>query len=562
MTTQPAVSPQSSHDQVTLSLVEYVQAVDASSNQPAPTPRPPRLRYLLPLLALVVFVVLIWLLLHDTVIKIPFNVRIFLYLIAIFVGSIAAYLGEGYIMPALLHRLGIVRSRHPGGGCTGTIKLWFLICLILASVVGAFASSAPASDDPNASVAPGSSLSADAPTATPFPTRTPRPAFSNGAATWPVGPAANRPPLTAGGASGARPTATVDPIVQPTPTYSAPAAASGAPTQTAAPPNSTPDIPVGATTTPTSSQTPVQPSSTPGNKRQPGSEANRTPVLQQPTSLPAEPPSPTHEPAPLASTAVPPTSRPASTPVPATPRPTSTSIPPTTVPTYTPLPTSTSIPPTTAPTNTPLPTSTPLPTETPRPTETPTAIPLPTNTPAPSPTPTSTPRQTETPGPTETPTSMPTPIPTSDIVPCTLDTYVNGSQPDRAYGSDRVIKISRTHPEQWAFIRCSVLAGAPVRRVVLRLHVAEASDGGKFYAIAGAWDESMTWRTRPTQLGAELAHPGPVEKGTWVEVELTSIARSSDGTISIAILSPSERDVEYSSLDGDSRYRPHLRIDR
>ena len=100
------------------------------------------------------------------------------------------------------------------------------------------------------------------------------------------------------------------------------------------------------------------------------------------------------------------------------------------------------------------------------------------------------------------------------------------------------------------------------KRVRLRLYAVEsAPHGGRFYRVGSDWSEDMTWRTRPTELGKLIAELGPVERGTYVEIDLTR-ALQADGTISLAIKTPSEEDVEYASREAGGARGPLLIVER
>ena len=96
-----------------------------------------------------------------------------------------------------------------------------------------------------------------------------------------------------------------------------------------------------------------------------------------------------------------------------------------------------------------------------------------------------------------------------------------------------------TSPTSHSFLRFRVagIAGRQIRGARLRLYQRDASrTGGRVFAMSStSWLESMTWNTRPTIDGAQLATFGAVSADNWYEVPLAPGAVTRDGTISLAI---------------------------
>jgi len=100
-----------------------------------------------------------------------------------------------------------------------------------------------------------------------------------------------------------------------------------------------------------------------------------------------------------------------------------------------------------------------------------------------------------------------------------------------------------TSPTSHSYLRFRV-AGLADRRVTgvrLRLYQRNASrTGGRVFATSSkTWLESMTWNTRPTIDGAQLAEFGAVQPEAWYEVPIPSGAVGSDGVVALAIDSTS-----------------------
>jgi hypothetical protein len=99
---------------------------------------------------------------------------------------------------------------------------------------------------------------------------------------------------------------------------------------------------------------------------------------------------------------------------------------------------------------------------------------------------------------------------------------------------------------------------APVLSAKLRLYVDNPSvDGGSVYVVSNnyenttaAWTESgLNWNNAPAIGGTALSTAGPVNVGTWVELDVTS-AISGDGLYSFGLKNNSSDRVQYSSKEG------------
>ena len=175
---------------------------------------------------------------------------------------------------------------------------------------------------------------------------------------------------------------------------------------------------------------------------------------------------------------------------------------------YSPTSTQTGIP-----TNLPTKTLPPMPTETvrPTPTATDTTNPTLTKTPTATATPLQTPTPSETVKPTEalspTPTAKPTlrlcnPYPTGGILP-SRDSWVNRARPEATHGTDPQLHISPSrNVNHWALIQFdlnSIPTGSKITSAILYIN----NETGDNYQVelrrvTGLWDESATWKTRPT----------------------------------------------------------------
>jgi hypothetical protein len=131
------------------------------------------------------------------------------------------------------------------------------------------------------------------------------------------------------------------------------------------------------------------------------------------------------------------------------------------------------------------------------------------------------------------------------------DTYVNTESPTKNYGASTVLKLHSPTAEYRPLVRFTLsgLSAAP-RSVRLRLYVTDGStNGGAWYRVADAWDEStVVWSTAPAVGGAPVASVGSVTTGTWVEVDLTA-AVTGNGTYSFVATSPSTNTAQFASRE-------------
>jgi hypothetical protein len=95
----------------------------------------------------------------------------------------------------------------------------------------------------------------------------------------------------------------------------------------------------------------------------------------------------------------------------------------------------------------------------------------------------------------------------------------------------------------------------------LRLYVRNTSSSGGHVSLASnAWSEgSLTWLTAPQGRSGVLDTLGPVQRGTWVEFDVTAAVRAR-GTVTFALASSAADAVAYGSRE--SRVAPQLVLDQ
>ncbi|MFQ5651427.1 MAG: DNRLRE domain-containing protein [bacterium] len=145
------------------------------------------------------------------------------------------------------------------------------------------------------------------------------------------------------------------------------------------------------------------------------------------------------------------------------------------------------------------------------------------------------------------------------------DSQVKSTRPTRSYGGEPVIRVRKGSPTYMSYLKFDVsgLPG-PVTRATIRLYVLdEGPDGGSVYSVSNhykgtnaPWDEDgLVWDNAPVIDGAGLSSAGPVQLGTWIELDVTQ-AVVGNGVVSFGMLNNASNSVKYSSSEGD--HKPEL----
>ena len=153
------------------------------------------------------------------------------------------------------------------------------------------------------------------------------------------------------------------------------------------------------------------------------------------------------------------------------------------------------------------------------------------------------------------------PTNTLSITP-TADTYVRMDRPSSSYGSQASLRVDG-EPVMQSFLRFAVRGteGSTVDRVRLRLYQVDSSRvGGRVFSVASTdWSENITWSSRPSLSGTQLAGFGSVKSGVWYEVDLPPSVIVGDGSYSFAMDSVDSDGVAWGSRE--STHAPVLLLD-
>jgi hypothetical protein len=158
--------------------------------------------------------------------------------------------------------------------------------------------------------------------------------------------------------------------------------------------------------------------------------------------------------------------------------------------------------------------------------------------------------------------NVPPPPPTTVVE---ADASVRSAAPTTSFGTAALLEVDADTPaEAYLRVRVSGVGGRTVTAAKLRLQVGTASNsqsvqGGRIHlANSCAWDESMTWNTKPGFNANILATLGAVAQAQQVEFDVTSTIPG-DGVYCFAIDSTSSDGVDYNSRESSAQ-RPSLLI--
>jgi glucose/arabinose dehydrogenase/PKD repeat protein len=148
------------------------------------------------------------------------------------------------------------------------------------------------------------------------------------------------------------------------------------------------------------------------------------------------------------------------------------------------------------------------------------------------------------------------------VFAATDDTYVRSDKPASNAGAATTMAVDAS-PTKDLLLRFPVsgLSGRTVIRAVLRLYCVDSSSGsgGTFRPTVSAnWSEgTVTWTTSPAAQVVPGVALGPVNTGTWVEVDVTQWV-TGDGVVSLRSSSTSSNGADYVTSEGTVGFAPQL----
>jgi hypothetical protein len=140
------------------------------------------------------------------------------------------------------------------------------------------------------------------------------------------------------------------------------------------------------------------------------------------------------------------------------------------------------------------------------------------------------------------------------------DSFIQSTQPDTNFGSRADLDVLQATKDTLLRFTVSGVGAGVVSIATLRLYCTDSSTkGGAFFRVADStWDEgSVTWTNAPAAEPGSVASLGAVTKGTWVQVDLSSLV-TGDGTYSLRVTSPTGDGAKYSSKEGPVAQIPQL----
>ena len=131
------------------------------------------------------------------------------------------------------------------------------------------------------------------------------------------------------------------------------------------------------------------------------------------------------------------------------------------------------------------------------------------------------------------------------------DASIKLDAPTENFGTDQEVQTDNS-PIQDFLMKFDVsgIGTRHIQSAKLRLFCTNKSDqGGEFQSVDNDWSEdTVTWDNAPLENPDVIASLGPVVRGTWVEVDLTSLV-TEDGVYSLRVMSPSKDGADYRSKE-------------
>ncbi len=135
----------------------------------------------------------------------------------------------------------------------------------------------------------------------------------------------------------------------------------------------------------------------------------------------------------------------------------------------------------------------------------------------------------------------------------TADAYVREAYPDKNYGARKTLYVDNLSLTR-SFLRFDVigLVSNVGQSVTLRVYTNSPNKTGVTVSLVpdNNWEEdAITFNNAPA-IGPEIISVDKVNKGQWVELDVSSII-TSDGTYTLAITTTSNRNTNFSSREAD-----------
>ncbi len=132
------------------------------------------------------------------------------------------------------------------------------------------------------------------------------------------------------------------------------------------------------------------------------------------------------------------------------------------------------------------------------------------------------------------------------------DADADASEPGANTGSEPRLRADGS-PERHVYLAFEVNVERPIENARLQLYVTDSgADGPELYLtgpLGITWTESgLTWDNRPVPQGQALQDLGPLEKGTWAELDVTSVVNGS-GAYSFVLVSTSGDGANFASRE-------------
>jgi len=148
----------------------------------------------------------------------------------------------------------------------------------------------------------------------------------------------------------------------------------------------------------------------------------------------------------------------------------------------------------------------------------------------------------------------------SRSVVATADAYVSSSNANANYGASSSLYVDGS-PVMRTYLRFDVPAAGELVRGRLQVYVARSSQAFQVRRVADTtWTEkSITYSNAPA-VGSQVVTSGPVAKGSWAKIDVTSLLPSS-GPVTLALTPVSGNSQAVASKESGTTRTPRLVLD-
>jgi hypothetical protein len=145
------------------------------------------------------------------------------------------------------------------------------------------------------------------------------------------------------------------------------------------------------------------------------------------------------------------------------------------------------------------------------------------------------------------------------IVRPTDDSYVSNDNSQKSYGSDPILKVSRS-PERVAYLKFYIPANQPVSKALFRIYAKDKNDVGGALSVStdNLWSERLlTFDSRPIGAATTVTNLSNVTPDSPVTVDITQYVKAGQ-SLTIRIDAMSTDNINYASKESASDTSPAI----